>query len=69
MNSKSELKAYPDEFNRHSHIIDEQLYGIAISKESYGKTLELLYGKKNNDDYSSYRNIRFGGNKYIDKIK
>lgn len=69
MGSKSELAAYPDEFNRHSHIIDEQLYGVAISKESYNKTLELLYGKKNKDDYSQYRNIHFGGNKYIDKIK
>lgn len=52
MYSKYEIKAYPNEFKRHNHIVDEQLYGIAISKGSYNKTLELLYGKKNKDDYS-----------------
>ncbi|MBQ0143197.1 MAG: Eco57I restriction-modification methylase domain-containing protein [Prevotellaceae bacterium] len=38
MNCELLIAKYPDEFDRHDHILDEQLFGIALSQVSFERT-------------------------------
>lgn len=64
MSSKSLQEAYPNINTRYNYIVNEQLYGIALSDSSYELASDFLYG-----DHDKVRNIHRADDNYIARLK
>lgn len=64
MSSKSLQEAYPNINTRYNYIVNEQLYGIALSDYSYELASDFLYG-----DHDRVRNIHRADDNYIARLK